>query len=191
MGFFTKRADPLTERARDLQAELAAVQEEIERLESGALPTTATPKFTSGQPRLRSTALPGGARVVVHGGETAACEPAVAATPAAPAPRREPVLEEVSPRPLPEAPVRTGAAHYNELGVRKFDFSAWAKSLRDRLSGNPGGASRILPLLNAGALHGARPLRREQRVARNRFLALFAVLLLVLFGLFVAVLKQF
>jgi hypothetical protein len=37
--------------------------------------------------------------------------------------------------------------------------------------------------LAAGSIQGLRPLRYERRVARNRFLAFLALLLLVLWGL--------
>jgi hypothetical protein len=38
--------------------------------------------------------------------------------------------------------------------------------------------------LAAGNIQGLRPLRYEKRVARNRFVALTMVLVIVLFGLF-------
>jgi len=182
MGIFTKRADPLTERARDLQSELAAVQAEIEKLQGGA------PAAHAG-PRLRSTAMPDGQRVINRHEEPA---PPPAAQVPTPAPVRIESLPEVTPRLMPAPPpVRTSASHYNELGVRKFDLAGWWQSMKDRVTGAPSSASKILPLLNAGTLHGPRPLRYEQRVARNRFIALFIVLLLALLGLFTMVLKNF
>jgi hypothetical protein len=36
----------------------------------------------------------------------------------------------------------------------------------------------------AGGVHGLRPLRYEKRVARNRFFALFIIVVAALFGLF-------
>ncbi len=179
MGLFTKRTDPLAERARDLQAELAAVEAEIQRLQSDPPPQ-------STKPRLRSTALPNGRQIIA--------QPASVAleTPAPAVPTREPVLEEVTPRHVPVAPPPpSSVAHYNEFGVRKFDLVAAWHEMKNRLTGAPSNPSRLVSLMNAGTLHGPRPLRYEQRIARNRFLALFIVLLFVLLGLFAAVLKNF
>jgi hypothetical protein len=41
----------------------------------------------------------------------------------------------------------------------------------------------MVRMLAAGSLHGLRPLRRERRVARNRFIFLFLTLLAILWGL--------
>ena len=77
-------------------------------------------------------------------------------------------------------------AHFNELGVRKYDLLSAVQRLLNHLRGGPVQKSQVVTLLAAGSIQGLRPLRYEKRVARNRFLALFIVLLLVLFGLFVA-----
>ena len=42
---------------------------------------------------------------------------------------------------------------------------------------------QAIQYLAAGSIQGLRPLRYEKRVARNRFLALLALLILVLWGL--------
>ncbi|MBM3877890.1 MAG: hypothetical protein FJ386_14450 [Verrucomicrobia bacterium] len=170
----------MNDRARDLQEELDAVQAEIERLQGGA----------PAGPRLRSTALPDGQRVVRSPEVPAAPAPAPVTT--LPAPARVESLPDVAPRALPLAPpARSSAAHYNEFGVRKFDLSGWWQSFKGRAAGPAQTAPGILPLLTAGTLHGLRPLRYEQRVARNRFIGLFLVLLLALLGLFTMVLKNF
>lgn len=79
----------------------------------------------------------------------------------------------------------TTPAHFNELGVRKYDLLSAVRRLLNHVRGGPVQKSKVVTLLAAGSIQGLRPLRYEKRVARNRFLALFIVLLLVLFGLFV------
>lgn len=80
--------------------------------------------------------------------------------------------------------------HYNERGLRKFDpFAAW-KLLRNHLSGSGGNNPAMAKMLAAGSIHGLKPLRRERRVARNRFLFLFLALLAILWGLAYSYLRQ-
>jgi len=90
--------------------------------------------------------------------------------------------------PLPAASARSATGgnttgHFNDRGVRKFDFVAFWKSLRNHLSGPTGNNPGMVRMLAAGSLHGLRPLRRERRVARNRFIFLFLTLLAILWGL--------
>ena len=54
------------------------------------------------------------------------------------------------------------------------------------VSSNP----RMVNFLAAGSIQGLRPLRYERRVARNRFLAFSALLVLVLICLFLTLLQQ-
>ena len=49
---------------------------------------------------------------------------------------------------------------------------------------------QMVNFLAAGSIQGLRPLRYERRVARNRFLAFSALLVLVLIGLFWTLLQQ-
>lgn len=89
-------------------------------------------------------------------------------------------------RPVPAVSTTASAppkGHLNEYGGRKYDISAvWRRlihHLRGPTANNPGMAR----MLAAGSIHGLRPLRYERRVARNRFVALFVILLLILWGL--------
>lgn len=90
----------------------------------------------------------------------------------------EPILK---PAPVRESAI-TPEGHYNELGVRKFDLaSVWHKTLGlfRRAEENPADA-KLASYLAHGGLPGLRPLRREKRVARNRFIILTLVLVVVL-----------
>jgi uncharacterized coiled-coil protein SlyX len=158
-----KQVDPISERARTLNDQIASLESEIKKLDT-QLQRTTTPKF-------RSTAIP-------HG-ETVSRKP----EPPPPAPKpvsHEPVFEEVNPKNFqPEADPRD---RYNELGVRKYDLPAlWHRlcnHFRRPTTNNP----RLVNYLAAGGVHGLRPMRYEKRVARNRFILLVVVLFLILLG---------
>ena len=106
--------------------------------------------------------------------------------PPAPAPVRPPkesskaFAPPLTPPPTPIA-VRPGG-HYNEQGVRKWDLAAAWERLRNHLQGPTGNNPRLTKMLAAGSIHGLRPLRHEKRVARNRTIALFVTLFLILVG---------
>lgn len=89
--------------------------------------------------------------------------------------------EPVRPTVVPD--VEKPKGHYNEFGVAKFDLSAvvrrWLSHIRGPTSNNP----RMAKMLAAGSIQGLRTLRYERRVARNRFIALSVILLLILWGL--------
>ena len=80
--------------------------------------------------------------------------------------------------------------HYNELGVRKYDIlSAWER-LKNQFRAPAASNPKLVSYLAAGTVRGLRPLRYEKRVARNRFIALFLILIAILWGLVVALFKN-
>lgn len=197
MGLFRKKIDPITERARALNDQIAALEAEIKRLadqpEKPAPPhetaprhspfaapqasppstsTASTPR-SAGQPRLRSTAVP-------HGQAT---------SPTA-APAQEPIFEEVDQERIQSDAERETPPHFNELGVRKYDLaSAWNRvktHFRGPVASNP----KLVHYLSAGSIQGLRPLRYEKRVARNRFIFFAAALVLVLWGLVAIIMSR-
>ena len=157
-----KKNDPISERARALNDQIASLEAEIRRLDSQLQHTPV--------PRLRSTAVPHGATV--------------ARTPVPPAPApapSEPVFEEV--KPLRTAAETDTPDHFNELGVRKYDlpglFDRLSRHFRRPTTSNP----RLVTYLAAGGVQGLRPLRYEKRVARNRFIFLVIFLFAMLVGI--------
>lgn len=158
MSLFHKKADPIAERDRELKARIAALEGQIRTLHQQVSEERT-------QPRLRSTAVP---------------NPSTAPPPVPP----EPAFEEVH-RPFPHAPAEaeTTPSHYNELGVRKYDPLATLRRWWAQLRGTPTSNPKLLNYLAAGSVHGLRPLRYEKRIARNRFLALCAFFLVILWGL--------
>ena len=172
MGLFKKKeeTDPISDRARALNEQIAALESEIKRLDAQL--SQAPPP-----PKLRSTALP-------HG--------AVPMTPHTPAPApptagaSEPIFEEVDQKRL-KARTETVSTpeHYNDLGVRKYDLVAFLRRIKNHFRGPSTANPRLVSYLAAGSIQGLRPMRYEKRVARNRFLAFFVVLFLLLLGIIV------
>ena len=169
MAWFRKRPDPISDRARVLSDEIAALEVQISQLDAQL-------QRDHVQPRLRSTAVPRGA-TIDH------AEPPAPAPPATPA-VHEPIFEEVHTERL-KGPVETPTTpdHYNELGVRKYDLPALLRRFRNHFRGPATTNPKLVSYLAAGGIQGLRPLRYEKRVARNRFIFLAFVLLAILLGL--------
>ena len=165
MGLLNKKPDPISEKARALEAEIAALETEINKLDT-QLSRTTTPKF-------RSTATPQGA-TVSHAVKRAA--------PLPPPKKTEPVFEEVKRSPLAPPVTAEAPEIFNELGVRKYDLPALFNRVRNHLRGPTTSNPRLVNYLAAGGVHGLRPMRYEKRVARNRFILLVVVLFLILLG---------
>jgi hypothetical protein len=155
-----KKPDLISDRARSLSEQIAALEAEIKKLD-GQLQTPVKPKW-------RSTALPPGA--------TPPKPQSAGATSA-------PVFEEVPKHSLKPGAVGESPELFNELGVRKYDLPGLIDRIRTHLRGPTTNNPRLVNYLAAGGVHGLRPLRYEKRVARNRFIVFTAVVLLVLLGL--------
>lgn len=181
MGLFRRKADPISDRARELNREIAELEEKIRRLNEDA--TTAKPAPAPLPPteapasygRMRSTSRPMGP--VPH-------SPAASASP-------EPARE---PAPRWEPPASTSLAKepgvYNEFGVRKFDLPGLWKQLKEQITGKPSANPKLIALLAAGQIQGMRPLKIEKRVARNRFIAVAVIFVLVLWGIIAMVMNR-
>ena len=159
MGLFKRKADPISERSRQLTGKIAELEARIKQLNKQVEPE---------DPRkFRSTAYPPGAAA-----------PRIPQHP-------EPVFEHVDQKPLKEiGEPPTTESHFNEQGARKFDLVAAIDRLKNYFRSPPAANPKLVNYLAAGNIQGLRPLRYEKRVARNRFVALTLVLLIVLFGLF-------
>jgi hypothetical protein len=159
-----KKADPISDRTRALNEQIAALESEIKKLDTQIQRVPV--------PKLRSTAIPHGATVV------RATEPPPAPKPAT----HEPVFEQINQKPI-QARADTGTPdHYNELGVRKYDLPALWNRLKNHFRRPTTSNPRLVNYLAAGNVHGLRPMRYEKRVARNRFIALVIVLVLISLG---------
>jgi hypothetical protein len=170
MALFRKKADPISDRARALNAEIAALEAKIKKLGGQVQENPAT------APRLRSTAAP-------QGNNSPAPENS--------APAHEPIFEPVDQNRLKaRGETVSTPEHYNELGVRKYDLPALLRRLRNQFSGPSTTNPKLVNYLAAGGIQGLRPMRYEKRVARNRFIALVIVLFFTLLGIIVVFLKH-
>jgi hypothetical protein len=168
MGFFKrKKSDPISDRSRALNEEIARLEAQIKQLDSKV-------QHAKSQPRLRSTALPHSPNP-----NGAAASPSLNAT------VREPIFEPVDHRKLDgSAESNATPEHFNDLGVRKYDLAAAWRRWQSHFRGPPANNPRLVSYLAAGSIKGLRPLRYEKRVARNRFMALLILLLLLLWGIY-------
>lgn len=152
------KTDPISDRAQALNAEIAALEQQIRELDA---------QLTSNRKAVEAQPDPAEAAPSPPGGDVA------------------PVFEAVSHRRVQasEDPPATSTGHFNELGVRKYDLAGAWNRLRRHLQGPPASNPRLINYLAAGSIQGLRPLRYEKRVARNRVVALALLLLFVLWGL--------
>jgi hypothetical protein len=155
MGLFKKKNDPITEKARSLESEIEKLEAEIKKLSEAA---------SQPHPRFRSSAMPGGRTLP-------------------PEPISLPEVDEVDQSRLKAPAEPAQKEHYNDLGVRKYDLVAAWKRLKNNFRGPAASNPKLVNYLAAGSIQGLRPLRYEKRVARNRFIFLVAVLLLLLWGI--------
>jgi cell division protein FtsB len=168
MGWLKKKSDPVSDRAQALNSEIAALEAQIKKLDDQL-------QREPEQPRLRSTAVPHGMT-----SNRSAIDPAAGAPLTA---RTEPVFEHINQErittrnEMPNTP-----EHFNEYGVRKYDFPALVQRLRTFFTGPSTSNPKLVNYLAAGGVHGLRPLRKEKRVARNRFIFFFIILFVILFG---------
>jgi hypothetical protein len=173
MAWFRNKPDPISDRARALTDEIAALEAQIKTLDNRLQQQNA-------QPRLRSTALPQ-STTLQRLANPASAEP----------PTREPVFEEVDLNRLQnQTEAATTAGHYNELGVRKYDLPALLRRWRNHFRGPAASNPKLVSYLAAGGIQGLRPLRYEKRVARNRFIVFVVFLFLMLLGLVAAFFRR-
>jgi hypothetical protein len=174
MAWLRRKPDPISDRARALNDEIAKLESQIKELDAHL-------QRDQTQPRLRSTALPQGSTV-----SHATPAPAATVTRAA----EEPIFEEVGQDLLKaRGEGATTPEHYNELGVRKYDLTALLRRVREHFRGPATTNPKLVSYLAAGGIQGLRPLRYEKRVARNRFIFFAVILFLALLGTLLVFLK--
>ena len=181
MGLFRRKADPISDKARELNREISELEEKIRRLNQDAsaakpapapLPDTHVPASWG---RMRSTSRPMGPAPHSAAG-SAAADPVRGQ-----APRWEPPASATAPR---------NPGVYNEFGVRKFDLPGLWRQMKEQFTGKPSANPKLISLLAAGQIQGMRPLKIEKRVARNRFIAVAIIFILALWGIIAMVVKR-
>ncbi|MCD6050257.1 MAG: hypothetical protein K0Q55_1660 [Verrucomicrobia bacterium] len=160
MLWLKKKPDPLTDRAKELAREIAQLEAEIQKMSA---------RKETARPAVRTTTLPG------DNGPVPTRLPAKTV--------HDPVFENVNSHKLAvAAEAENTSAHYNDLGVRKYDLPALWRRIRNHIYGAPTHSPKLINYLAAGSIHGLRPLRYEKRVGRNRFIFFLALLLAIIWG---------
>ena len=179
MGFFRKKTDPISERARTLNSEIAALEEQIKQLNSKI-------ERDEFQPKTRSTAFPSH-----RPGQPPSAATVPPAVPQPKAPSRDPIFETVEPKRVspPKKPTVSGGPHGN-LRTGKSRLEKGFRRVADLFQAPPARNPKLVSYLAAGSIRGLRPLRYEKRIARNRTLTLSIILLLLLWGIYAAFLRQ-
>jgi len=207
MGLFRKKLDPISEREKLLDHQIAALEAEIRKLSleqeqeqeqeqerekashaSPFAPSTPSLAPLAGPPAAGPTPPPPSSQprlrstALPHGLSV----PAPNSPPPAEFPRastQEPIFEDVNEERLQARSEAGAPSRSDELGVRKYDLtSAWQR-FKNQFRGPPTSNPKLVHYLSAGSIQGLRPLRYEKRVARNRVIVLAAFVVLVLWGL--------
>jgi hypothetical protein len=167
MGLFRKKADPITSRAKELNQRIAKLEAEIQKLNTKP-GKPSNPGTSAGvTPKIRT--------------QPSRLSEAPSRPVSAKAAARDPIFESVE-NTAPAA-ADSSSAHYNDLGLRKYDLVAAWHRLRNIFRGPEAHNPKLVSYLAAGSIRGLRPLRYEKRIARNRTIALAVILLVVLWGL--------
>jgi Tfp pilus assembly major pilin PilA len=154
MALFGKKSDVISARSKALNREIADLEAKIKKLSAQPAPA---PKPRETQP------------AKLQQSKSASIEP---------------VFETLPSKPRSTTSARTeDAAHFNEMGVRKYDLVSLLARIRGQFQKPPTHNPKLIQLIAAGNIHGLRPLRYEKRVARNRFIFVAAVLALVVWGI--------
>jgi cell division protein FtsB len=177
MGWRKKQeaSDPFEARSKALADQIRKLEKQIQDLAES--PEPPSPRKPSNPAPTPLTA------------PAAKAQPVTASKPSQPTTSRHPPAATPLPKPPPPTPPPTtigsplADTRVNPHGVRKFDLAALWSRLQNHFRGPNANNPRMVQYLAAGSVHGLRPLRYERRVARNRFIGLFVLLVLILFGL--------
>ena len=161
MGLFKKKRDPISEKARALEQQIQTLEAEIKQLSGQA----AHP-----QPRFRSSAMPGSSVSAVN-------------------PTQE-KFEDIDHSQIQAPAEAVSREHYNDLGVKRYDLLAAWRRFKAHFKGPAASNPKLVNYLAAGSIQGLRPLRYEKRVARNRFVFLVVVFLLLLWGILAVIFRR-
>ena len=99
--------------------------------------------------------------------------------------------EEELTESIPTEPERNCPGLFNDQGLRKFDLAGWCRRLkRSEQRPTPTKNEQLVTLIAAGRHHGHTALRKDTRLARNRFILLALVLLAVLWSILSLLIPQ-
>jgi len=88
-------------------------------------------------------------------------------------------------------PKRACPSLYNQQGMRKFDLYGWWQQIKTaKALPEPNPNEKLVTYLATGRNHGYTALRKETRVARNRFILLAIILIAVLWSILSLLIPQ-
>ena len=153
VGLFSRKPNPITCRAQEICSEIKQIEEQISQLQDASK--------SSNVGYIRKT-IKKTSRV-----------------PDDPVPRADEKFKSGTGATLePDYP-----GLYNDQGMRKFDLHGWwQRTKRDEPLPKPTQNEKLVTYLATGRSHGYTALRKETRVARNRFILLVLVLVAVLWS---------
>lgn len=161
MGWFTRKPDPMTIRSHELNTEIAALEVKIHQIKNAS---------NYSDPHHIQTVFE----------ETQSM-------PAYPFLKTEEELDES----IPAEPERDSPSLYNDMGLRKFDLAGWWLRLKhSKTLPAPTKNEQLVTLIATGRQHGHTALRKDTRLARNRFILLALVLLAVLWSILSLLMPQ-
>jgi len=183
MGIFNSKSNPIDSRQRSVEARLAAIKKQIAIEQQRTVPGPSKAATPATPARKAPDTRPAPA--------TSCTPPSAPAGPAKPL-RHDPIFEPLDPKRLHGGKeAGTTPAHFNELGVRKYDLPAlWSRLASLGKTSTPSNP-QLVNYLAAGSVHGLRAMRYEKRVARRRFIVFFVLLLVVLAGIAAALLRKY
>ena len=161
MGWFTRKPDPMTAHTRELNAEIAALEVQIHQLNDAT---------NYSNPLEIQTVL----------------DEARFFSPDSLLKAGKELTE-----PIPAKSDRDCSNLYNDQDLRKFDLVGWWLRVK-RLMPLPAPTKneKLVTYLATGRNHGHTTLRKETRVARNRFILLTLVLLAALWSILSLLIPQ-
>jgi hypothetical protein len=154
MAAFKKKSKPLSERSRALNAEIAALESQIKRLSHNL------EKKKTEKPNPRSSPFAANRRGSQSNGST------------------EELVFEATDQYRLTSPFDSTHEPHPGLDLGASQSLSWMQRLKGRFRKQPPVNPKLISYLAAGSFQGLPPLRYEKRVARNRVLLLFLVLLL-------------
>lgn len=160
MSWFKRKTDPIKEREASLNAEIAAIEAEIKKLNAS---------LEEGSPRTnakRGKTLFGGSGggKQARGSESGAGQESGSG--------QEPIFEAMPQNRVPPE-WSPGAAQEEEAAQAPLHpSSGWWRRLKQVFRRATPSNPQLVNYLAAGSLHGVRPLRYEKRLARNRVILL-------------------
>ncbi|MDP7011249.1 MAG: hypothetical protein QF685_07710 [Verrucomicrobiota bacterium] len=161
MGWFTRKRDPMTERACELNAKIAALEHQIYQLDNAA-----------------SYSDPCQIQEALEGSNFLPHDPLLKT--------EEGLVESVLTEPERDCP-----GLYNDHGLRKFDLAGWWLRMKhSKPLPAPTQNEQLVTYLATGRTRGHTALRKETRIARNRFILLTLVLLAVLWSILSLLIPQ-